>query len=93
MSFTVGYQFDGEFALIAVCDFCGEVVGAERDEDYQCVLPDGWTRVGKREEVGEILGILQYRSMLKCSGCLEGEVEAVLGAVGDIDGLIVIDVF
>ncbi len=67
MGFTSG-RYQDKLCLVAICDFCGEVLPAER-VDWECILPKGWVRIGQRKEVGSLYTIPIYRSNLACPEC------------------------
>jgi len=68
MAFTIGYFKDGAH-LAAVCNYCGKVVKAHRDEQNGCVVPDLWHRM-KKSKVGTINYAPVFTSILACDECV-----------------------
>jgi len=70
MGFTIGHFSDGAH-LAAVCEGCGVAVKAERDPGtMQCIVPDGWQRIGEPHKIATIYTVPVYRSTLLCARCL-----------------------
>jgi len=75
MGFEIGrVGVDGQVHLVAVCDYCGLHYEAMRI-DWEVILPEGWRRVGLRQQTGTIYGVPTYYSKLMCSNCCDESLE------------------
>jgi hypothetical protein len=66
--FTIG-RVQGKAHLVAMCDYCGTMAPAERDEQGACILPEGWLKIGEPQEVGTVYAVPLARSTLMCPEC------------------------